>query len=156
MMTGGRVLHHLRKLLPDRKNLIVLSGYQAAGPRGRKLEEGAKFLRMHGQDVPVRASFIKIEGLSAHADAEDLMRWLHSGPSLPHNVFVTHGEPEGLQALSRRVNAAGARTLMPDLDDAFDLGEDGIWHESPSSRARRRRRQGEQRHNRRDGEPYEE
>ncbi len=156
MMTGGRVLHHLRKLLPDRKNLIVLSGYQAAGTRGRKLEEGAKFLRMHGQDIPVRAGFIKIEGLSAHADAEDLMRWLHSGPSLPHNVFVTHGEPDSLKALSQRVSAAGIRTLVPDLDDTFDLGADGAWHETPHSRARGRRQRDEQSRGRRDREPSEE
>jgi metallo-beta-lactamase family protein len=138
MMTGGRVLHHLRRLLPDRKNLIVLSGYQAAGTRGRKLQEGAKFLRMHGQDVPVRARFIQIEGLSAHADAGDLTRWLHSGPRLPRNAFVTHGEPDGLQAQSRRLRAAGIHTLVPELNNTFELDNTGAWHEVGRARSMRR------------------
>ena len=93
MMTGGRVLHHLRRLLPERKNLIVLAGYQAAGTRGRKLAEGAKHVRMYGADVPMRARLIQIEGLSAHADADDLVRWVGAARHPPRSVYLVHGEP---------------------------------------------------------------
>jgi metallo-beta-lactamase family protein len=121
MMTGGRVLHHLERLLPDRKNLVVLVGYQAAGTRGRKLQEGARFLRMHGVDVPVRARYLEVEGLSAHADVNDLLRWLDSAPRPPRAVFLTHGEPQALAALAGRLEARGLSALIPALNQEFDL-----------------------------------
>ena len=68
MMTAGRILHHLKRRLPDKRNTVVLGGFMAAGTRGRALEEGAKSLRMHGVDVPVRAAIEKVPGLSGHAD----------------------------------------------------------------------------------------
>lgn len=122
MLTGGRVLHHLRRLLPDEKNLIVLAGYQAPGTRGRALLEGARTLRMHGQDIPVRAEFIEMHGLSSHADQDDLMRWLQSGPSLPRQVFVTHGEPSASAALAERIERElDLRPHVPGMGDEFDL-----------------------------------
>jgi metallo-beta-lactamase family protein len=122
MLSGGRVLHHLRRLLPDEKNLVVLAGYQAPGTRGRALLEGARTLRMHGQDIPVRAEFLEVHGLSSHADQDDLMRWLRSGPSLPRQVFVTHGEPAASSALAERVEQElDLRTHVPSMGDDFDL-----------------------------------
>jgi metallo-beta-lactamase family protein len=130
MLTGGRVLHHLERLLPDARNLIVLVGYQAAGTRGRSLLEGARTLRMHGRDVPVRAHFLNVDGLSAHADRHDLLRWLRSGPSPPRTIFLTHGERTALDGLAEDLKAAGYEVVAPELNDRFALGEDGRWRRS--------------------------
>jgi metallo-beta-lactamase family protein len=122
MLSGGRVLHHLRRRLPESRNLVVLVGYQAAGTRGRAMLEGRRQLRIHGRDVPVRAEFMSISGLSAHADRDELLRWIGSDPTRPAGIFVVHGEPEAAQALARRVRQdLGCRTWVPRLDDAYDL-----------------------------------
>jgi metallo-beta-lactamase family protein len=103
MLAGGRVLHHLRRLLPGPENILVLAGYQAAGTRGRALKEGAKFVHMHGQDVPVRARLAEIPGMSGHADADELIRWLRGLPTPPQHVYVVHGEPPAAAALAQRL-----------------------------------------------------
>jgi metallo-beta-lactamase family protein len=126
MLAGGRVLHHLRRMLPDPANLLVLVGYQAPGTRGRALLEGATTLRMHGLDVPVRAEFLCVHGLSAHADRDGLMRWVRSAPRPPGAIFVTHGEPEASMALARRIERqVGSPTFTPRLEEGFDLEETG-------------------------------
>ncbi len=99
MATGGRVLHHLRRLLPDPSTTVLLVGYQAAETRGRRLLEGAQFLKMHGEWVPVRAHLEHIDTLSAHADQRDLLRWVRNLPQPPERVFLVHGEPAGLEGL---------------------------------------------------------
>ena len=99
MATGGRVLHHLRFRLPDERNTILLSGFQAAGTRGRALAEGARTLRLHGESVPVRARVARVEGLSAHADRPDLLRWLRGFRRAPRRVYLVHGEAEAAEAL---------------------------------------------------------
>jgi metallo-beta-lactamase family protein len=119
MLTGGRVLHHLLRVLPDPKNLLLLVGFQATGTRGRALIEGAKTLRVHGEDVPVRCSFLAIDGLSAHADKNELIRWLHSGKMLPRNVFLTHGEPEAAEALASRIRVDVPQVHVPQLGQEF-------------------------------------
>lgn len=122
MLTGGRVLHHLERLAPDPKNLIVLAGFQAAGTRGRLLINGATSLRMHGADIPVRAQVISLLGLSAHADANELMRWVGSAAPSPKMGFVVHGEPEGSAALSKRLTEElHLRAYVPKLGEVFDL-----------------------------------
>jgi metallo-beta-lactamase family protein len=103
MATGGRVLHHLRVRLPDPRTTVLLVGYQAAGTRGRRLQDGEKTLRMYGEDVPVRATVETVHGLSAHADADGLLRWLRTASRAPRRVFVVHGEPGPAQALARRI-----------------------------------------------------
>jgi metallo-beta-lactamase family protein len=124
MMTGGRILHHLIRRLPNPHNLILLSGYQAAGTRGRQLQDGATSLRMHGQNVVVGAHVGTIEGLSSHADADDIMRWVGTCRLPPRRVFVVHGEGDGPLALAARLRAAlpGAEVTIPKLGDGFDLG----------------------------------
>ena len=124
MMTGGRVLHHLRRLMPDEKNLIVLAGYQAPGTRGDSVQHGAPTLRIHGRDIPIRAQTLSLTGLSAHADANELIRWISSGSSLPRTVFVTHGEPSSAEALAGRIRELGATAHVPALGDEWDLGQD--------------------------------
>lgn len=122
MLTGGRVLHHLLRKLPDPDCLICLVGYQAAGTRGRALLEGAPSVRMHGRDVPARAGVLAIHGLSGHADADELVRWVRSGGAVPPAVFVTHGEPEASRALAERLEKElGARCEVPAPGETREL-----------------------------------
>ena len=122
MLTSGRVLHHLKRLLPDEKNLILLVGFQAAGTRGRAMMEGARTIRVHGEDVPVRARFIPIGGLSAHADRGELLRWVRSQPKPPRTIFVTHAEEKASNAFARLLSSElGVRTIEPELGQRFDL-----------------------------------
>lgn len=124
MLTGGRVLHHLKRLLPDRKNLIIMVGYQAAGTRGRAMLEGAQQIKMHGEMIPVKARFMDVHGLSAHADRHGLIRWLRSGESLPKVVFVVHGEPEASMAMAALVERElSIKTVVPRMGDRYDLLE---------------------------------
>ena len=95
MITGGRILHHLKRRLPDKRTTVLLTGFQAAGTRGRMLQEGARELRMHGQKVRVRARVETIYGLSAHADRDELFRWLAGFQQKPGHTFAVHGEPNG-------------------------------------------------------------
>lgn len=114
MVTGGRVLHHLRRRLPDPHTTVLLVGYQAAGTRGRSLQDGARFVRIFGTDVPVRARVETVSGLSAHADAEGLLRWLRTAPAPPRAAFVVHGEPGPATALAERVREKlGWEALVP-------------------------------------------
>ena len=103
MATGGRVVHHLRHLLPERRNTVVLTGYQAVGTRGRDLAEGARQLKMFGRYVPVRAEVVMDDGFSVHADAGELMAWLSRLPEPPETVYVVHGEPPASAALAQRI-----------------------------------------------------
>ncbi len=122
MMTGGRILHHLIRRLPDPHNLILLSGYQAVGTRGRALHEGADHLRIHGQNVPVGAKVASIQGLSSHADRDELMRWVGTAPQPPQRIFVVHGEKtqsEHLAGLLRQ--ATGGDVTVPGLRDSFTV-----------------------------------
>ncbi len=122
MLTSGRVLHHLKRLLPDEKNLILLVGFQAAGTRGRAMMEGARTIRVHGEDVPVRAAFLPIGGLSAHADRTELLRWVRSQPKPPRRIFVTHAEEKASHAFAQVLSSEfGVRTIEPELFQRFDL-----------------------------------
>jgi metallo-beta-lactamase family protein len=103
MATGGRVLFHLERFAPDARNTILFAGFQAAGTRGATLLAGADSVKIHGAHVPVRAEVVALHGLSAHADADELIRWLHNFSS-PRMVFITHGEP----------TAAGGPAALPD------------------------------------------
>ena len=105
MATGGRVLHHLKHLLPHARNSVVLAGFQAPGTRGRDLADGAAFVKMHGEYVPVHAEVVALDGYSVHADADELVSWLAAAPSPPRTVFVVHGEPEASDALAARIRA---------------------------------------------------
>ena len=103
MATGGRVIHHLKVRLPDRRTTVLLAGYQAAGTRGRSLQQGAATIRIHGQDVPVRAQVETIDGLSAHADRNDILRWLGGFRREPRQTWVVHGEPGPASALAETI-----------------------------------------------------
>lgn len=122
MATGGRVLHHLQRFLPDERSVVLLVGYQSAGTRGRQLAEGADELKIHGQYVPVRARVVQIQGLSAHGDHAELIEWLRRGDLAPRRVFVTHGEPAASDAFRRRlIERFGWNVVTPDLDSTAVL-----------------------------------
>ena len=104
MATGGRVLHHLAGGLSDHRNMVILTGYQAPGTRGASLAQGTAFLRIHGQDVPVRAEVVALHAASAHADGNQLLDWLRALPRAPANVFVVHGDAEASDHLRHRIN----------------------------------------------------
>ena len=105
MATGGRVLYHLAAALPDPRNTVLFVGYQAAGTRGRVLCDGAKHVKLHGQFVPVAARIERIDSMSAHADAGEIMRWLSGFGRPPSMTYLVHGEPAPLQALATRITA---------------------------------------------------
>jgi metallo-beta-lactamase family protein len=103
MATGGRVLHHLAHGLPDARNTVLFVGFQAAGTRGRQLIEGAQEVRIFGQAVPVHARVEKLNGMSAHADASEIVRWLKTFPGPPGATYLVHGEPSAQDTLKTRL-----------------------------------------------------
>jgi metallo-beta-lactamase family protein len=105
MATGGRVMHHLAQRLPDPRNCVLLAGFQAEGTGGQMLEEGAKFLNIHGATVPVRAEVVNLRQFSAHAGRNELLRWLSGLPAPPRRLFLVHGEPAASAALQSAVQA---------------------------------------------------
>jgi metallo-beta-lactamase family protein len=114
MATGGRVLHHLESLAPERHNTIVFCGFQAAGTRGEALVNGAHTVRVYGGDIPVRAEIARVDSLSAHADADELLAWLASATSAPADVSVVHGEPVAADVFRRRIhNELGWSARVP-------------------------------------------
>ena len=103
MATGGRILHHLKERLPDERTTVLLPGFQVVGTRGRALQDGARNVRIHGQPVTVRAHVETLDGLSAHADRDEILRWLHGFKRAPRQVHVVHGEPGAARSLAARV-----------------------------------------------------
>jgi metallo-beta-lactamase family protein len=122
MVTGGRVMHHLVQRLPDPRNAVILAGFQAQGTRGRALQEGAKTLRLFGQEVPVNAEIVELGQFSAHAGKSELLRWLTGLPAPPKQTYLVHGEPSAAQSLQSAIrenfkwNVSVARYL-----DTIDL-----------------------------------
>jgi metallo-beta-lactamase family protein len=103
MMTGGRVLHHLKTIAPDPRNTILMTGYQAGGTRGADLLAGGREIKIHGEIIAVKAQVVSLNSLSAHADYEDILYWLKQFKRPPRKVFITHGEPEAADALKKRI-----------------------------------------------------
>jgi len=103
MMTGGRVLHHALRILPDANATVVFVGYQAGGTLGRRVADGEKEVKVLGQWVPVRCQSVKIGGFSAHADWQEVIRWLQDLPAPPRRVFITHGEVGSATAMAAHI-----------------------------------------------------
>ena len=103
MATGGRIVHHLFAGLPDPRNTVLFVGFQAAGTRGRQLIDGAQHVKMFGQHVPVHARIERIDGMSAHADAGEIIRWLRTFPRAPKMTYLVHGETVAQDALRLRI-----------------------------------------------------
>jgi metallo-beta-lactamase family protein len=122
MITGGRILHHVKAFGPDSKNTILVCGYQAAGTRGEALVHGADKVKIHGQYVPIRAEVVSLDGMSAHADYVELGDWLETLEETPAQVFLTHGEPIAQDAFRRYLNERfGWEVEIPALDDVVEL-----------------------------------
>lgn len=121
MATGGRVLHHLARLLPDPKTTVLFVGYQAAGTRGRKLVDGAETIKIHGEEIPVRARIRTIRGFSAHGDQGEIDRWLSGFGQPPVRTFCVHGEPVALEATRARLEARGWPAYVPHWLEEVEL-----------------------------------
>jgi metallo-beta-lactamase family protein len=103
MATGGRILHHLKRLLPDPRTSVLFVGYQAAGTRGRLLKDGAREIKMLGVTIPVNATIMISDAYSAHADREEILRWLGGFKRPPGMTYIVHGEAEAADALREAI-----------------------------------------------------
>ena len=122
MATGGRVLHHLKNLAPDPRNVILLPGYQAPGTRGDAIARGAERVKIHGGYVPVRAEVVQLDVFSAHADQTDLLAWLGTAAGRARRVFVVHGEPVAADTLRRLVSERlGVAAQVPEHLESVEL-----------------------------------
>ena len=122
MMTGGRILHHLYNRLPHKNDTLLLVGYQAEGTRGRKIANGEETIKIFGQMVPVNCEVVVIDGLSAHADQDELLRWTSSIEKHPKRTFIVHGEKESATVFSELLNETyGWNTEVPAYLDSYEL-----------------------------------
>jgi metallo-beta-lactamase family protein len=124
MATGGRILHHLKHRLPDPRTTVLLPGFQAVDTRGRKLQEGASQVRIHGEAVSVCAKVETLDGLSAHADRDEILRWLGGFRRPPRETYVVHGEPVAAQALAEVIRTRlGWRVTVAEDGATMRLGK---------------------------------
>jgi metallo-beta-lactamase family protein len=118
MATGGRVVHHLKAFASDPKNLILFSGFMAAGTRGAKILGGAETVRIHGSDIPIRAEVASLDTLSAHADYTEILDWLRSFRKAPKATYLTHGEPAAADRMRQHIEAEfGWECYVPDYKE---------------------------------------
>ena len=122
MMTGGRILHHLKAYLPDPNSTLIITGFQAAGTRGRSILDGAKSIKIHGMPVTVNAEIESFESFSAHADYSDVLRWLSGFEKAPKMTFLVHGEPHASFALKEHITKQlGWKVTIPNYLDIVTL-----------------------------------
>jgi len=122
MATGGRILHHLKAFAPDPRNTIMVTGYQVPGTRGAAIAAGERFVRIYGEWVPINAHVADLAMLSAHADADELIRWASGFTSPPRKVFVVHGEPQPADTLRSHLGREfGWEAVVPRPNQLFEL-----------------------------------
>ncbi len=121
MLSGGRVLHHLKARLPHEKNAVLFVGFQVEGTKGRLLKQGLSKIRIHHKEIDVEAEILAVESLSAHADSDDILRWCSEFEKAPQKVFLNHGEPGPLGALQYR--------LKTELDWESEIAVEGVEYE---------------------------
>ena len=122
MLSGGRVLHHLKRRLPDPSTTLLFVGFQAAGTLGRRILEGAREARIHGESIPVRADVRQIPALSAHADQKGLVEWVSGIRDAPRTVFLVHGEPGPREALAGALRSKSGWTVaLPEEGEKVEL-----------------------------------
>jgi metallo-beta-lactamase family protein len=129
MADAGRIKHHLRNNLPRANATVLFVGYQAPGTLGQIILSGAKVVRIHGEEVPVRAQVRSMGNYSAHADHTELMHWIAARLPAHGAIFLTHGEDEERNALRQALLAtgiAGDQVILPLLDDAVELRAGGV------------------------------
>jgi metallo-beta-lactamase family protein len=122
MLTGGRVLHHAMRVLPDEDATIIFAGYQAAGTTGRLVQDGAREVKIMKNWVPVRCRVERVEGFSAHADWKAVLRWLEGLPAEPKMIFTTHGEPVAAEAMAGHIRERfGWNVVVPQFEQTIEL-----------------------------------
>lgn len=122
MLQGGRILHHLKTKLPDEKNAVVFTGYQARGTKGLLLKNGLRRIRIHHQEIDVEAEIVNLDSLSAHADSDEIMQWLKFIKNPPAKTFLVHGESEARAALKYRIETELRwQVECPNANDSFSL-----------------------------------
>ena len=122
MVEGGRILHHLAHRLPHPQNTVLFIGFQAAGTRGRTIVEGKPTVKIHGQQIPIRAKIENISGFSAHADYNEILAWLMGFNRPPLKTFIVHGEPEAAEALAEKIkNRFGWDVIIPKFKESFEI-----------------------------------
>lgn len=139
MATGGRVIHHLKVYLRDPNSSVVFTGFQAGGTRGAHLVAGAKSVKIHGAQVPVRAGVHNLDMLSSHAGQSEILGWLRAAPRPPRGVIITHGEAGASDALRLRIeDELGWPCHVPFLGEVVDLDAGPKRRHRPSASARKR------------------
>lgn len=122
MAESGRILHHIKNHGGDHKNIILFVGYQADGTLGRRIEDGAREIKVYGDPVTLNAEVERIEGYSAHADRDELRAWVKALGGPVHRAFCVHGEPESLGAMAQILKEEGVgEVVIPKLGESFDL-----------------------------------
>ena len=125
MASGGRVLHHIKAFGSDPRNTILFAGFQAPGTRGRQLVDGAREVKIHGRWIDIRAEIADLTSLSAHADSDQLLRWLRNFSEPPRETFIVHGEPNASAALHDRITRElGWRSRVAAMKETFELSRD--------------------------------
>ena len=115
MVTGGRILHHIKHNIEDRKNSLLFVGYQAEGTLGREILEGVKNIEAMGEKLKVRSKIYEIESLSAHADYKELIKWVKGFKNKPKKIFITHGEKEASESLKQKLQRKKYNCHVPSL-----------------------------------------
>lgn len=122
MVTGGRILHHMKNRLPHKENTVLFIGYQGAGTRGRTIQEGQARVRIHGTEVPTRAAIRTIKGFSAHADTDELMIWLKKFSKTPRRIYLNHGEDEAVDQMRKIIlEEFDTEIVIPEYLDKYVL-----------------------------------
>jgi metallo-beta-lactamase family protein len=122
MLTGGRVLHHAVRILPDENATVIFVGYQAAGTTGRRIQDGEREVKIMKGRVPVRCHVERVEGFSAHADWKAVLRWLEGLPGAPKMLFTTHGEPDAAEAMAGHIRERfGWNVVVPQYEQTIQL-----------------------------------
>ena len=122
MLTGGRVLHHALRVLPNENATVVFVGYQAAGTTGRRVQDGEREVRIMKNWIPVKCHVETVEGFSAHADWQGVIRWLEGLHTTPQKVFTTHGEPDAAEAMAQHIRDRFGWTVeVPHYGETVEL-----------------------------------
>jgi len=124
MCEAGRVLHHLKLALPKKENTILFVGYQAEGTRGRRILNGERTIKIHGEHIPINARIEEIDTFSAHADYNEILKWLRTFSKPPKMTFLVHGDPDAIESLSQKIEEnLGWKTYIPDYKEEIILDE---------------------------------
>lgn len=139
MLTGGRVMHHLKKRLPEKRNAVLFTGYQAEQTKGALLQQGLKSIRIHHEEIEVNAEIYTLDGLSAHADYQDILDWLDNLIRPPKTIFINHGTQKSAGALKEKIIEKyniNIEVIIPRYmeeinlsspDIELDLGEESVY-----------------------------